>query len=285
MNPIIVDLEYDKTKLIVTKGKTFIKTFDNESTGTLTQYTHTPYNVMYDYPNHVTNTFSMLTCYLPLECHSIGTKNKFNSCVTFGVSIADDNADTIKFKNFVSTVCENIKKEIEKLSDTNVIFSLPYREDTSTHFTIYLKSVGKQEDPNNKKIRTHYNMCPIHFHQPKSKGGNIIVINKDEISETSKNIYRELPMFKSKLYMKKIDKPEFADRKDIHYVGKFVLGFEVELSTYSVESIGSTSSTCKIHLVATEIEIKHNVSYCKSVLFGDVISVNVKQTEINSITI
>lgn len=285
MNPILVDLEYDKSKLIVTKGKTFIKTFNSEDTGTSTQYTHTPYIISYNYPNNVTSGFSMLTCYVPLEYHSIGIKNKFNSCVSFGISVEDENIEAKKFGNFVISICEEIKKEIEKLSGANINFSLPYHNADKLTFTIYLKSINKQEDPNNKKLKTYYNMCPIHFHQPKSKGGNIVVINKDEISETNKNIDKEMPMFKTKLYMKKINKPEFADRKDIHYVGKFVLGIEVELSTYSVESIGSNNCTCKIHLVANEMEIKHNVSYCKSVLFGDVISVNVKQNEINSITI
>lgn len=285
MNPILVNLEYDKSKLIVTKGKTFTKTFNSEITGTSAHYAYTPYNISYNYPNHVTSEFSMLTCYLPLEYHSIGIKNKFNSCVSFGISIEDDNPEAKKFGDFIVTICENIKKEIEKMSGNNINFSLPYREADKLTFNVYLKSINKQEDPNNKTIKTYYNICPIHFHQPKSKGGNVIVINKDEISETNKNIDREMPMFKTKLYMKKINKPEFADRKDIHYVGKFVLRIEVELSIYSVESIGANNCTCKIHLVATEMEIKHNVSYCKSVLFGDVISVDVKQNEINSITI
>lgn len=297
MNPILVDLEYDNTKLIVKKGKTFVKSFINEATGTSTQYSHTPYNVLYNYPNHVTNTFNMLTCYVPLGYHSVGIKNKFNSCVSFGIYI-DNNTETEtasavekkKFHDFVVSICEDIKKEVNKevvkWSNTLPDFSLPYVEsDDKCTFTVHLKSVSKQEDPNNKKIMTHYNICPIHFHQPKSKGGNIIVMNKEEIYETNKNIDKEMPIFKTKLYMKKINKPEFADRKDIHYVGKFVLGFEVELSAYSVESLGSNNVKCKIHLVATEMEIKHNVSYCKSVLYGDVVSVNIKQNEIESLTI
>jgi hypothetical protein len=118
-----------------------------------------------------------------------------------------------------------------------------------------------------------------------SKGGDIITINKNEVNETRTNIDREMPMFKNKLYMKKINDPKYADRKNIHYVGKFILGFEVELSTYTTELLGKNSVTCKIHLVATEMEIKHNVSHCNSLLSKDLISINIKNEDITSVTI
>jgi hypothetical protein len=226
-----------------------------------------------------------LTRYVPLGYHTIGIKNKFNSCVTFGLSPSDDNQDEKKFKDFIFTICNDIKNKIEELVGNNVNFSFPYTDADKSKFNVYLKSINKQEDPNNKKIKTHYNICPIHFHQPKSRGGNIIVINKDEINETHKNIDKEMPIFRNKLYMKKITDPKYANLKDIHYLGKFVLGFEVEVSTYSSELSENNNIICKIQLVAAEMEIKHNVSYVKSVLYDDVINVNVKHNALTSITI
>lgn len=290
MNPIITCLECNGSKIVLKEKKVFEKKFTTEIMDihdvTTTEqldhtYIHVPYDVVYIYPNNIVNVFSVLTCYLPLEYTSIGFLNKFNNNVIFGVSTSNDEL-TLKFKNLLITTCDAIVQHINK-THNDVNFLLPYSEADKFYATIYLKSTSRSEDANNKKNKTHYNVCPIYYHQTKSKGGDVLTIDKNEINETSNIIKKEMKMFNSKFYMKKSDDPGYADRKDIHYVGKFVLNFQVELSTYSTNQ--TMNKKCTIRLVATEMEAKCNVTHCKSILNKDIVNTNVDTKELTSLTI
>lgn len=299
MNPIIVNYEYDKNKFHVCPGKVFKKTFknthfqENNSIDIESTYTNIPYSVTYDYHQFSNFKFSMMTDFLPLKHHSVSYKNKFDKCVSFGLDIDRTNTIHTKFIDALISMVETIQKLIcsdQNFSQHSINFSFPYgsMEDSKEFVMIYLKSAKKTTNPANianPANYTHYNICPISFHRSKSKGGNIITINNDNVENTPNIINKEMPMFKNSFYMKKSIDPKYAERENIYYVGKFVLEFDVEFLKYEIPSTGSQNFTCKIRLVATEMEIKHNVSKCPSILSNDVISIDIKDKSNNTLTI
>lgn len=284
LNPILVKYEFDDKKILIETGKTYEKKHLHLDK-TFTLYTHTQYYMKYNYSNDICSSFSMLTNYLPLKNVSGRMPNKLSYCVLFDLNINCDNEEERKFRDFIVSTSNEIKKRITETTETeNIIFSFPYIESDESSFKIYLKSINRQEN-SNSKIKTNYNVCPIMFHQSKSRGGNVVTINKDEINKTCNNIYKEMPLFKNKLYMKTQTDEKYSNVKNIYYVGKFVVEFKIELSTYFSENSNKKYAKCNIYLVATEMEIKHNVSYCKSVLYEDIVNVNIKSDELHSVTI
>jgi hypothetical protein len=275
--PIITNYEYDNNKIILDAGKTFSKPLevdpesDNFIDGQENKYTHTPYTVLYNYTPFPTKSFVVMTDYLKLTYQTMAYINKFTQCIAFGIDFSETTPLNINFANYVSNTIDRIKSIISEKYGNDVTFSLPYIDaESKTSLNINLISRQKREGDNKINI----NVCPIHFYRPRSKGGDVIKICGDALDITKSNIEKEMPMFKNKMYLKK-NKDDAKEYKDIHYVGKFILMFSVEFSTYEVGSLNSKTLTCKIHIVAKEMEIKYNVSHCESVLAKDLTNVEI----------
>ena len=284
MNAILTDYNYDSKKIQLKEKKHYTKNFLKTDTDNLNTkqsdkyipvincvYTNIKYSTMYNYNDSMLDNLCILTNYIQLLSHGTKFKDKFNTSVYFCIP-----NDKSNFSEMIISICNDICNEITKITKSSPTFRLPY---TENNFVVFLKSIYKSDKHN-------YNKCKIHFHESKKNGGSVISLVNDKIDMTSNKITKLMPMFKSRYYLNNNDKD-----KDIHYVGKFVLFFEVVLSTYSIDSSEPIESDhinnmiCDIKLVATEMEIKYNVSHCKSVLSSDVIEFPIKTHNIHSVEI
>lgn len=262
MMPIITNYEYDLKLIDVIEGKKYEKNINDENQQF--KYTNIQYSLSYKYSPCMINQLNILTCYLPLKACMISYNHNFP---TIAFSVVNEKK---MFSDKINEILEHIKTEIIKKHGESVTFDFPHGSNLDT-YKICLRSFTK-----NKETR---NTCQIHFHQSKSKGQNLITINNDTIHETLKIVNNEMPLFKHKLYMKKI-----YDHKDIHYVGKFLLKFACEVSLYENDE-QNIKIICSVRLIANEVEIKHNVSYCNSILTKDLVKIDVHDERVTTLTI
>ena len=97
-------------------------------------------------------------------------------------------------------------------------------------------------------------ITPIHVHKNKT----ITEISPELTNKFYENIMNELNLFSKKWYgLKPL---EGSQRKDIYYEGRFILSFDIGIT----KKDGKTS--CNINLIASELEIKHNISYVRSII-------------------
>lgn len=277
MQPILTSKIYEQNNVIVQKGKTFSKLMTTENNKDPWTYVNSLYEVSYKYTQDLTNKLCCITDYLPIKQVGYTYRNKFNSSVNIAFVISEENLEHLEFKNMMCSIFNEIQKKI-LLENPTATFDIPYDEEKK-RFSLHLKSINRTDKHHNTNLKIYYNVCPVFFHESKSKGGNLLEFNNDEVYKTCADINAVMPMLKSNLYMKQTD----SKFKNIYYVGKFIFEINVELSTYSLYN--NIKTVCKIFLIATEVEIKNNMSFCQSVLSKELTSVNIQKNKISSIEI
>ena len=227
------------------------------------------YSINYKYDRLGINQFCLMTPFLKIVRCPIYNKSHFELYV--------DVCKNLKLKELITNMLEKLKSKILKLNPkilpNNISF--PIKELANKQYII----LNLQDFDN--KVTT-----PIHYHQTKKQGGNIITIVNETKQEFINKLSKEATMFKYKSYgkskndyiiknnnIKKNDDDKKNDFPEMYYEGKFTLFFSV---TYS-EQLNSNPDIpihCKIKIFAKEAEIKLNLTYAKSVLDVDVHDIN-----------
>jgi hypothetical protein len=176
---------------------------------------------------------------------------------------------TQKFFDVVKCSTEVIMNQIKNKFNSHIYFELPYiicDEPKMQYLTIYLKSFNE------------CNKCPIHYYKKNNKNTSI----NNNIWNTFLEL-SSLPYF-PKLYSTEDYEKLFDEKKnnEMFYMGKFVYSFVVEFKETIINEEQQVAS-CKISLIASEMEIKHNMSKKESILLQDVMTINCDT--INNITI
>lgn len=299
--PLITNYNYDINNILLSVKTKFEKKLENNPTTELNKVKwdssvdkksfikYTTYELNYDYDRLGKKPLSLLTHYIKLEKPYIIMNNaKFNN-FNFELNTCHITIDNVNFNNFITDTFDKMISDLVKLHPNLIpeYIKLPYSTKNNEKIlcvkcmTTKQKYYGVESDIDIKIL------TPIHFH--KSKGNGIITINNESIHNISTRIMNEMPIFKHKLYGKEIcDSNNEKQLKNIYYEGKFVLLFSAnvkEITTENNDELKKSSIYCYINVFAKEIEIKHNVSYVKSVFSKDIVYIDSKNNNISSLTL
>lgn len=283
MDPLLTNYECDTEKITITKRKIYNNENINkaQNKNNKINFTQTTYYLFYQYTNLMKSKFLFLTDYMTLHKCEIYSFDMSRKKIIF--TVANDNLEFVKM---IKSVVDVIKKYVNNLYlNTEVIFITPVDDKEFYKIPISLKSIFTKTTNGefDKYVKSH-NGCKIYFTRPKSKGGDTVLMENDEISETFSEIRKEMPLFNNGFYMRKSDDPKYADKPDIHYVGKFLLEFCVEIRETFTDPHEKTIKA-NIYLIASKAEIKYNVSKPKSVLTKDILNMTIQPDKITSVSI
>lgn len=240
--------------------------------------TYYNYSINYKYDRLGINQFCITTPFLKI------TENikSYGETLQLNVDIGKD----LKFKNLIINIIENIKIQMMK-NHPNILLN-------DIHVPIYTTEEYNTNNKQNISINLqHYKkkiITPIHYHQTKKQGGDIVsIINKsDQFTDNFlEKIKEHMTMFRSKKYGKSNGVVQKIDEKtnqkinlpEMYYEGKFILFFTMTCCEEKSDDKNLTTY-CKIHIFAKECEIKMNLSNVKSILdfdMYDVSKINTKQ--------
>lgn len=273
--PIISKYDIDLKSVSLTEPNTYVK----DHTGMKSSYfTH---NLNYNYDRIGVDKLCVMTQFLKiaLKPHFIGSPMNNTGKIHFSVDINGN----VKLKALLMEIFEATKAHIMARypNVVNVDYPIVTKGDKE-YFNISLMQFDK-------KVTT-----PIHYHRTKKQGGNVITIVNRPIGDISKELEKEMNLFKSFGYGKKKKPYEDIDDienkegdksvdtkkivpKELYYEGKFTLMFSVEYAEFDLKvenQILEKKIRCKIKMFAKEMETKYNVSRVQSVLDIDVTNLN-----------
>jgi hypothetical protein len=234
---------------------------------------------VYDYDKIGEKQLCLFTHFLKISKKPTIVRHNKESEILFVFDTLDENTDNVNFRNTITKIINKIRDDVIKLHPNAKESSPPYFDGNGNNKFICI-CLPSFYDMTNKHSVT---IVPIHFHNSKNKGGGISVIKKEKLVETISEIMTILPMFKYSKYGQQSE----TDDKLLYYEGKCSLLFCITVkdgtkSHHNEEPERHIYYTIKIY--AREMEIKHNVSYVKSVFDSDLSYINVAKP-INSISI
>lgn len=271
--PIISDYKCDLSKFSLDKRSSKTLSFkvpsDNYKLVNVNSI-HTSYNAMYNFDKIGEKQLCLLTHFFKISKKPTIIYHNKESEILFVFDTLNENTENVNLRNLIVNIVNSIRENINKLHPDAIESSPPYFDgiDNNKFINICLPTFY---DTENKQSVT---IVPVHFHNSKSKGGNISVIKKEKLTETINEIMTTMPMFKYSKYGQKSEE----DDKLLYYEGKCSLSFcvtvkDVKKSDDEKELEKHVHYTIKIY--AKEIEIKHNVSYVRSVFDSDLSYINV----------
>lgn len=281
--PLIFDYKYDSQQISLCENSsrkvTFSQPSEDEEYVITNNNTYITYDALYKYDKVGDRQLCILSHFVKI--HRSPEWSKGNEII-FWLDTMNENMENANFRNAIVRIVEQIKNIITKMYPMAIESKdVPYTDGDDNSKLIKVRLLSFKDAINKQNII----MTPIHYHQPKSKGGNVIVFKNKNVMETIKDISENMKMFRHKQYGKEVNDDDDSKKK-LYYEAKCSLAFsalisDIKLDTKDdngiiVKSEHKIYYTIKIH--AKEMEIKCNMSYVKPILNSDVSYVNISKS-------